>query len=322
VNSAPRAERGQRGFTLIELLVVSAVIAILISLLLPAVQQAREAAKRTQCKNNLRQIGVALQTYHDQFEMLPAGTVNADGPIRNEPAGYHHNWVIALLPHLDQRPLAAIIDTDVGVYDLRNREARRTRVPLLLCPSDPARDSASLTGERLEPLLTNYAGCHHPVEAPIDDDNRGVLFLNSFLRFSEVEDGTSKTIAVGEFQRAMDDLGWASGTRATLRNCGMPLNTTPGGGAYYADPEFHRNALADWSWSNRRELQATLDETENVLQDADRLKLIVGGFGSSHVGGTQALMVDGSAHFLSDNTQGDVYHTLGDRADYQLVGEF
>ncbi|MBX3437445.1 MAG: DUF1559 domain-containing protein [Planctomycetaceae bacterium] len=238
----------RRGFTFVELLIVAAIIAILIALLLPAVQQSREAARRMTCKNNLRQLGVALQNYYDQFEMFPAGTTNSEGPIQNEPAGYHHNWVIALLPHLDQRPLAGRIDPTLGIYDPKHREVRRTRIPSLLCPTDPARDRASATGEALEPLLTNYAGCHHPIEAPIDVHNRGVLFLNSFVRIPQIEDGTSKTLMVGEFKRAMDDLGWASGTRATLRNTWLPPNTTPGGGAYYTDPYFRETALLPQGW--------------------------------------------------------------------------
>ena len=92
-----------RGFTLIELLVVIAIIAVLIALLLPAVQQAREAARRTQCKNNLVQLGLALQNYEMAHERLPPGTVNVTGPIKSEPAGYHMGWIVQILPHLDWR---------------------------------------------------------------------------------------------------------------------------------------------------------------------------------------------------------------------------
>ena len=94
----------RRGFTLIELLVVIAIIAVLIALLLPAVQQAREAARRTHCKNNLAQIGLALHNYYDMWETLPPGTVNPEGPIRWEEQGYHFSWTVALLPMLDQQP--------------------------------------------------------------------------------------------------------------------------------------------------------------------------------------------------------------------------
>ena len=209
-----RSSNRRRGFTFVELLVVSGIMAILVVLLLPAVQQGREAARRTVCKNNLKQLGLALQTYHDQYSMLPAGTVNATGPIRNVPAGYHHNWVIALLPHLEQSAAEQLFDPRRDVYDVAHNDIRRHVIPTLLCPSDAVtRSHATVTIESLEPALTNYAGVHHPVEAPIDVDNRGVLYLNSFLPLTQIHDGTSHTVAIGEFKRAMDDLGWASGTR-------------------------------------------------------------------------------------------------------------
>src|SRR5262245_32852973 len=90
----------RRGFTLIELLVVIAIIAVLIALLLPAVQQAREAARRTQCKNNLMQMGLALHNYEMTYERLPPGSVDPNRPIRNEPKDYHFGWMVKLLPYL------------------------------------------------------------------------------------------------------------------------------------------------------------------------------------------------------------------------------
>src|SRR3954453_14939119 len=93
--------RRRNGFTLIELLVVIAIIALLIALLLPAVQQAREAARRAQCRNNLMQIGVALNNYSMAHDMLPPGTVNSTGPIKSlERGGYHMSWLVQILPHL------------------------------------------------------------------------------------------------------------------------------------------------------------------------------------------------------------------------------
>src|SRR4051794_28379521 len=90
------------GFTLIELLVVIAIISVLIALLLPAIQAAREAARRVQCVNNLMQIGIALQNYESSHELLPPGVINPSGPIQNAPTGYHASWMLQLLPFLEQ----------------------------------------------------------------------------------------------------------------------------------------------------------------------------------------------------------------------------
>ncbi len=111
--------RALRGFTLIELLVVIAIIAVLISMLLPAVQQAREAARRTQCKNNLMQIGLALHNYEMAFEILPPGCVNETGPIRNVEEGYHMSWIVQILPMLDQ--------SNVSVKSISTQASMRPR---------------------------------------------------------------------------------------------------------------------------------------------------------------------------------------------------
>ena len=194
---------------------VIAIIAVLIALLLPAVQQAREAARRSQCKNNLVQIGLALQNYEMAFECLPPGSVDPNRPIRNEPVGYHFGWIVQLLPYLDQGNTAQHFKTANSVYDPLNRDARDVRIAVLLCSSNWA---VSQTGG-----VTTYAGCHHDVEAPIDVDNNGVLFLNSSVRFRDIRDGVSNTIFVGELFDLPPNLGWASGTRATLRNAGSGI---------------------------------------------------------------------------------------------------
>lgn len=345
VRTAP-ATAVRRGFTLVEVLVVVAIISILVALLLPAVQQAREAARRTACKNNLKQLGLALQTYHDLYEMLPAGTVNRTGPIRNVPEGYHHNWVIALLPDLGEGPVDRRFDARLGVYDPAHIGIRKHVLPTLLCPSDPARSHGSVTTQPLEPALTSYAGSHHPWEAAIDADNRGVLYLNSFLPLTQIVDGTSHTVALGEFRRAMDDLGWASGSRSTLRNTWLSPNQTPGGLAYAHDASFHELALSDQGsagWfvepadiepADEEDLAmgAELDDAgfqeqwpEPGLPPAIRAQLeadplqIVGGFGSHHAGGMHVALADGAVRFVSENIAAQVWHQLGDRADGGLL---
>jgi prepilin-type N-terminal cleavage/methylation domain-containing protein len=310
----PRPLFRARGFTLIELLVVIAIMAILIALLLPAVQQAREAARRTQCKNNLLQINLALQNYHQAHEVLPPGSVNATGPIQNAPQGFHHGWYTSLLPYLDEQPVYRHIEPDLSIYDPAQSVARGAVLEVLSCPSDPGPRTSSRTDDS-PAALTSFAGVHHPVEAPIDVTNHGVLFLNSRVRMSDVADGVSHTVFVGEFKRAGDDLGWASGTRASLRNGGLIINQTPGGSPYYNDPNAGNVDPATWS------VGSTFDESVDPANRTDPT-LIVGGFGSHHVGGAHFALGDGSVRFVSENANLSLYHQLLDRADGTVVGEF
>src|SRR2546428_13684422 len=129
-----KRSRRHAGFTLIELLVVIAIIAVLIALLLPAVQMAREAARRTQCRNNLMQTGIALQNYADAHEVLPPGVVNPDGPIKHEAKGYHFSWLVQILPFVDQNNLFRHFDFSSGVYDPPNTTARSVAVAVYFCP--------------------------------------------------------------------------------------------------------------------------------------------------------------------------------------------
>ena len=167
------ASKLRTGFTLIELLVVIAIIAILIALLLPAIQQAREVARRTQCKNNLSQLSLALHNYAMAHQVLPPGSVNPTGPIRTEEKGYHYSWIVQILPYLEEGNAYRMFDFGVSVYDEKHREVLVHQIPLLNCPSS------------VVPGGTSYVGCHHDREAPIDVDNNGVLFLNSSISYRD-----------------------------------------------------------------------------------------------------------------------------------------
>ncbi len=286
-----------RGFTLIELLVVIAIIAILIALLLPAVQQAREAARRTQCKNNLMQIGLALHNYEMAFEMLPPGCVNETGPIRNIEEGYHMSWIVQILPLLEQANVFGQINFSVSAYSPANGAFRRMVIPTLSCPSDWQRQGSQ--GNQVL-AMNNYAACFGGENVPIDSKNNGVMFLNSSVGFRQIRDGASNTIMVGE-KCAIEDaneLGWISGTKSTLRNTGVKINS-------------------GWDIGGNAPGASRFRKPLPPPSDTD-----TSGYSSYHVGGSQVVLADGSVRFLSENINLSVYANLGNRADMEFIGEF
>ncbi|MCI0491741.1 MAG: DUF1559 domain-containing protein, partial [Planctomycetes bacterium] len=186
--------RDKHAFTLVELLVVIAIIGILVALLLPAVQAAREAARRTSCLNNVTQLGLAVHSYEFHFEHLPPGVTNPDGPIRSEPEGIHVSWIAHILPYIEENALFQRFDQSAGAYAAANAQVRAAQIQVLQCPSD----RMDFVNEANSVARSSYAGCHHDSEAPIDKDNNGLLFLNSQIRFADIYDGSSKTILLAE----------------------------------------------------------------------------------------------------------------------------
>ena len=294
----------RRGFTLIELLVVIAIIAVLIALLLPAVQQAREAARRTQCKNNLSQIGLALHNYLMSYQTLPPGTQNPSGPITSvEGGGYHMGWITQILPYLDQTAAADKIDFKQSVYAQPNRRVRIHYISALACPTDPAPSR----GEK-EVTVTSFCGVHNDYETPIDVKQNGVLFLNSSVRTMQIQDGLSNTLFVTETRigtQSKSELGWMSGTSATLRNPVIWTNqSTPDATPIYQSHEAPERLGA------------------NNSNDMTRPPQFVGGFSSWHTGGYHANIGDGSVRFISGNINPTLLRNLCHKSDGELIEEF
>ncbi len=283
-----KRHRFRAAFTLVELLVVIAIIGIIVSLLLPAVQAAREAARRIHCSGNLSRLMLAVHNYEMAHGVYPSGTRNPNGPVASQPQGYHHNWITLILPYMEHQNTFRHTDFSVGVYHQNNEPVRELTISLLNCPS-------SLN----EGAESNYAGVNHDTEAPIDVTNNGVFFLNSRVTYEDNTDGASRTMFIGEKTSRPDDLGWMSGTRATLRNTGYPLN---------AASNFDRTDP---------------DEPKKIVFDAGgpvgNAALVVGGFASYHGPGAQFAFGDGSVQFVSESINAVTYRRLAHRADGQLL---
>lgn len=277
VRSATAIRRG--AFTLVELLVVIAIIGILVGLLLPAVQAAREAARRASCTNNIMQLGLAVHQHEFNLERLPSGVTDPKGPVRNEAIGQHVSWLVQILPFMEESAAYQRFDQSQGAYAQVNEAVRAHNVEILHCPSYPFP-----YGVKVE--VSSYVGCHHHVEAPIDADNQGLMYLNSQVRFRDILDGSSYTILLGEGFLGEDNLGWTSGTRATLRNTGS------------------------FAHSPRPDSTVPVPTPDS---------LYVGGFGSYHTGGAMFVMADGAVRFLSINIDPALFQNLGNRADGQMI---
>jgi prepilin-type N-terminal cleavage/methylation domain-containing protein/prepilin-type processing-associated H-X9-DG protein len=213
-----------RAFTLIELLVVIAIIAVLVGLLLPAVQSARDAARRAQCVNNLKQIGLSLHNYHDIILALPPGYVSNFDASGND-TGPGWGWATMLLPRFEQTPLFNAINFSLAIENPANQTSRLPSVNNFLCPSDPTasvywavnRDAA--TGDPISNICqvapSNYVGMYGTGEP--GPEGEGLFFRDSKVALRDITDGTSTTLAVGERSHRLGEATWVgSVTNAIL----------------------------------------------------------------------------------------------------------
>jgi len=288
----------RRAFTLVELLVVIAMIGVLMALMLPAIQASRETARRGQCVNNLRIIGQALTRYYGAYECFPAGVQSEAGPIRNEPKGQHIGWICPLLPYLEADVYYRKLDLSESVYSPKNDEVRRTTLAVVRCPS------FGRSTVQTEWAQSNYAGCYHDEEAAIDTDRNGVLVLNRWLNKDDIPDGEAFTLFVSEKGIESGELGWASGTRATLRNTGTP-------------PE-------NWLQIKAKLENATPGSQENGQAEGNTQGEptgSVGGFSSVHPGVVEALMGSGTVRPITWSIDQKVWRQMAHRADGSLPAE-
>ncbi len=328
----------RHGFTLIELLVVIAIIAILIALLLPAVQQAREAARRTECKNNMKQLGLALHNYHDTNKKFPHGTRNPLGAP---------NWRVCILPFMEQTALYNQLDlsnqsniggfssqrtnnTSYGYGSAENSILAGLTLPGWGCPSstNPLNDTATspLMNNVLAGLTPHYVGIAGATPDPSGDANacygpfsyggiwcgNGMLFPNGWMAIRDCLDGTTNTIIVGEQSgrvgtgviSANYHGGWAGFTTG-----GLP-STWSSGSPWGAGTTTIRYPI-----NSDTTICASGSGCDNTY-DANTV------LNSEHPGGTQVLLTDGSVRFLSETIDMDTYRQLGARNDGQVLSEF
>jgi type II secretory pathway pseudopilin PulG len=290
---------------LVELLVVIAIIGILVSLLLPAIQATRETARRAECTNHVSQLILAVHDYELAQTYYPMGTANPQGPIQNLPNGQHISWIARILTYIDEPALYDHLDLPLGAYAPQNNRARQATISTLICPSCVA------------PLwpYSNYAGCHHDVEAPIDVTNRGVFFLNSQLTRDDLKDGAGYTIFLGEKLPDQYDLGWLSGTPATLRNTGSPLNQNAAASAGVNAPPWVGFIAAAAEFAP----DAPATPPAGGLGGNAAMPLAVGGFASGHVHGVNFAFGDGSVRFITDDVSDGLMRRLANREDGQII---
>jgi prepilin-type N-terminal cleavage/methylation domain-containing protein len=311
---------GKRGFTLIELLVVIAIIGVLVALLLPAVQFAREAARRCMCGNSLSQLIVGVNQYEMANGFYPPGTIDAQGPILNARLGYHHSWLVQILPYIEEGNAYNLVDRNQSVYHVANAPVRNHGIRILWCPTTTG------TGGP----LTSYAACHHDVEAPINVNNNGVFFLNSRIAYGDVKDGSSHTVFLGEKLNDPWDMEWMSGTRATLRNMGTPINALTyrtglpqNSGAPYdgqnapapLDPLFIPELDAGAAPANTSAASGASPAVPVVGLGNPQY---VGGFAAEHPQGAQFAFGDGRVAFINQGIALAILNQLGHRADGKL----
>ncbi|QDT28938.1 putative major pilin subunit [Gimesia panareensis] len=325
----------RRGFTLIELLVVIAIIAILIALLLPAVQQAREAARRSTCKNNLKQFGLAMHNYHDAHGMFPIANVPS---VRDSCTGgcawRSMSAHALLLPYMDQAPIYNKINWSLRYDESPNTTVQNTRIPAFLCPSDlkwPGGDPGNNYYVSAGPSTWWRAGI---------GDQVGVFNFSKPTRISDILDGTSNTIAAAERTVGDNNGGKFSVYTDLVRAQAFPFSQRSyvpkasldayGTQALTGTSNTHSHVGREWmNGVGGQTVFNTLNPPNSPNPDAHPCSGCgwydsagVWSARSRHTGGAHVLLADGSVRFASDNIDINLWQHLGSAIGQETIGEW
>jgi prepilin-type N-terminal cleavage/methylation domain-containing protein len=345
VRSQWKAERS--GFTLIELLVVIAIIAVLIALLLPAVQQAREAARRTQCRNNLKQLGLAVHNFHDTYRKMPASVLanSSVGGIDDYNQNFGPNWAVLILPYIDQANLYTSVSSSLLNYptngDSTWRNIRGARLPAYLCPSDTGSDTLNARvgggwgrgnyGANAGPGMhwnggtvgvaeftggvwkdhnpSGFASEYYP-SWTAGSSGGGVFVVNGGNDMASISDGTSNTILFDEMR-----IGWNENDIRGTWAMGQAGASISAGNGRIDTP------TPNLSYSGWDDIQGCQDNPSigmgccgcNSWQVTAK---------SKHTGGVLTGLADGSVRFISNSIAQQTWFFLHSRNDSQSMGEF
>ena len=318
----------RKGFTLIELLVVIAIISVLVSMLLPAVQQAREAARNSQCKNNLKQMGLALHNYHETNNVLPPsylylpGGGGLQGPPdpTNGDAGPGWAWGMLILPYLDQTPLYNSFNVNVPCWNPQNAASARISIPTYLCPSatndTPIYNVVDTNGNTLATFARgNYVvsagnfGIWNNPSPDLTNIANGVFYRNSRTRFRDISDGLSTTVFAGEKTPYHSDSTWV-GVVAGAVTCPRPRFAAAGCDLGPAQVNVHSGP------GGPNEIPPLIFPPGS-FQFTDEMN-------SQHTGnsGGNVLLGDGSVKFMSKFMDGLTWAAMNTRAGGEVVGAY
>ncbi len=298
-----RKTRG-RGFTLVELLVVIAIIGILVAMLLPAVQAAREAARRINCGNNLKQLGLACQSYHDSYHALPIGSLPGAAPNQTASPQYWL-WRAGLFPYIEENNVYTLISysTDCFSWSVSLSANNFSASPInkciapMICPSDPNSLQIWYQAAYGQFSTSSYFGnegtLEHGSPSPPNPTGappyNGVIFWGSSVRFADIVDGLSNTLLIGERPAPIDQYwGWTICGYGDGDGTGDGMLTSAGFVQGYA----------------------------NSVNDADTLH-----YWSNHSGGAQFVFVDGSVHFLDYAIDANLFNSIATRNGREQVDQ-